>query len=240
MKLRRFDDPAYVREQYATEDGLQARRSIYRDTTGPDGRDVAFAAIAEVAPRRVLEVGCGPGEASERIQRELRAQVVAADQSARMVELARTRGLDARVADVQDLPFGDGEFDCVLAAWMLYHVPDVDRALGEIARVLRPGGRLVAVTNAADHLAEIWRLAGIDRVPHGFGRENGAEQLARHFVTVDRRDADGTVTLPDADAVRAYLASSANARPFADRVPDLAGPIVARRRVTVFVAETAG
>lgn len=239
MRLERFDDPAYVRDQYATEDGLEARRSIYGDTTGPDGRDVAFSAVAEVRPRRVLEVGCGPGEAAERIQRELGAEVIATDQSERMVALARERGLDARVADVQSLPFGDGEFDCVLAAWMLYHVPDVGRGLAEIARVLRRGGRLVAVTNAADHLAELWNLVGIERLTHAFGRENGAELLARHFATVERRDADGTVTLPHADAVRTYLASSACARPFLDRVPELETPLVAGRRVAVFVAETA-
>ena len=44
-----------------------------------------------------------------------------------MVELARARGVDARVGDVQELPFADGAFDCVVAAWMLYHVPDLDR-----------------------------------------------------------------------------------------------------------------
>jgi SAM-dependent methyltransferase len=239
LTLGRFDDPRYVREQYATEDGLAARRSIYGEIAGPDAREIAFAAVAEVAPRRVLEVGCGPGEAAERIQRDLDAEVVATDQSKRMVELARARGLDARVADVQRLPFGDGEFDCVLAAWMLYHVPDVDAGLAEIARVLQPGGRLVAVTNASDHLAELWGLVGIERLAHSFGRENGEELLRRHFAIVERHDAEGTVTLRDADAVRTYLASSARARPLVGAVRELTEPLVARRRCTVFVAETA-
>ena len=239
MRLGRFDDPRYVREQYATEDGLAARRSIYGDTSGPDAREIAFAAVAEVAPDRVLEVGCGPGEAAERLQRDLDAHVVASDQSERMVELARARGLEACVADVQQLPFADGEFDCVLAAWMLYHVPDVDAGLAEITRVLRPGGRLVAVTNASDHLAELWGLVGIERLAHSFGSENGEELLRRHFAVVERHDVAGTVTLPDADAVRTYLASSACARPFLHAVPALAEPLVARRRGTVFVAETA-
>jgi SAM-dependent methyltransferase len=234
----RFDDPSYVRTQYATEDGLEARRSIYRDTTGPDARELMFEAVAEVAPRFVLEVGCGPGEAAERIARELGADVVAIDQSERMVELARSRGVDARVDDVQHLDFPDGEFDCVLAAWMLYHVPELDRGLAEIARVLRPGGRLVAVTNADDHLAELWKLVGIERIPHGFGRENGNELLARHFARVERRDADGTVTLPGSAAIRTYLGSSERALPFLDAVPELHQPLVAGRRVTVFVAET--
>jgi SAM-dependent methyltransferase len=239
LRLGRFDDPRYVREQYATEDGLAARRSIYGDTSGPDAREIAFAAVAEVAPNRVLEVGCGPGEAAERLQRDLDAHVVATDQSERMVQLARARGLDARTADVQRLPFADGEFDCVLAAWMLYHVPDVDAGLAEIARVLRPGGRIGAVTNASDHLAELWGLVGIERLAHSFGSENGEELLRRHFARVERHDVEGTVTLADADTVRTYLASSACVRPFMDAVPELAEPLVARRRGTVFVAETA-
>lgn len=46
--------------------------------------------------------------------------VVAIDQSKRMVELAQERDVDVRVADVQRLPFGDAEFDAIVAAWMLY------------------------------------------------------------------------------------------------------------------------
>src|SRR5207244_7586759 len=109
-------------------------------------------------PERVLEVGGGEGELAERI-RELGVDVVGVDQSDRMVELQRSKGIDARVGDVQALPFADGEFDVGLAAWMLYHVPDLDRGLAELARVLKPGGRLVAVTNAEEHLQELWELA---------------------------------------------------------------------------------
>ena len=234
----RWNDPGYVREQYASEAGLAARRAIYGDTTGPDARDVMVAAVAEVEPRRVLEVGCGPGEAAERIARELGAEVVALDISERMVELARSRGVDARVGDVQSLPFADGEFDCVLAAWMLYHVPDVERALAEMARVLRPDGRLVAVTNANDHLAELWALVGVERIVQAFAAENGEELLSRHFARVERRDAFGTVTL-DEEGVRSYLSSSELARPLLADLPPLDGPVVARRRPTVFVADKA-
>ena len=55
--------------------------------------------MAEVRPRRVLEVGCGMGTFAERVAWDTSAEVVATDLSPRMVEVACERGLDARVAD---------------------------------------------------------------------------------------------------------------------------------------------
>lgn len=236
-----LDDPEAVRRQYATESGLTARASLYGDTTGPFPGDVAFDAVAEVRPRRVLEVGCGTGWFAARIQRELGSEMIAVDQSQRMVALTRAEGVDARVADVQALPFDDGEFDCAAANWMLYHVPDLERGLGELARVLRPGGRLVAITNGHDHLLELWDLVGAAEARlarhMGFSAENGAELLGRHFAAVEVRDARGTVTIESRDAIVRYLTSSESWRPFADLVPpDVQTPLVARRSSVVFVA----
>lgn len=241
MTITALNDPDAVREQYATETGLADRAALYGETTGPHPADVAFAAVAEVNPSRFLDVGCGTGWFAERVQRDLGADVVAIDQSARMVELARVSGVDARVADAQALPFDTGEFDCVAANWMLYHLPDLDRGLAELARVLRDGGRLVAVTNGDDNLLELWRVAGAaearlerERV---FSAENGAPALQRHFSNVEVRDARGTVTIKDREAIVRYLCSTANWRGFADNVPpDIETPLVARRSVVVFVA----
>ena len=72
-----------------------------------------------------------------------------------MVELTRARGIEAVVGDVRNLPFAAGSFDSALAAWMLFHVEEVDAALSELARVLRPGGRLVVVTNGERSMYEL-------------------------------------------------------------------------------------
>ncbi|TML57935.1 MAG: class I SAM-dependent methyltransferase [Actinobacteria bacterium] len=236
---QRIDEAGFVRAQYESEDNLRARKAAYVNAEGDDPREFAFEAVAEVAPQRVLEVGGGEGELAERIRGELGAEVIAMDQSERMVEIQRSKGIDARVGDVQTLPFADGEFDVVLAAWMLYHVPDLDRGLAEIARVLKPSGRLVAVTNAIDHLQELWDLAG--RVTalqkFTFRSENGEESLRRHFASVTRREAHGWATM-DEEAVRRFgaswadLASLVTAGPFAE-------PLRVRRHSTIFVAETA-
>ena len=232
-----FDDPELVRREYATEDGLRARAAVYEGVAGPDARDTAFEAVREAEPARVLEVGCGWGEFAERLMKELGVEVVAVDQSSRMVELSRERGVDARIADAQQLPFEDGSFDVSVANWMLYHVPDLDGALSELARVLRPGGRLVAATNSLDHLGELWSLVGRNRheEPVRFFSERAEEPLLRHFSSVERRDVKSSVTL-DEDAARGYIASSVVHKHLADRVPEFDGPLVATRWNTIFVA----
>ena len=233
-----LSDPELVREEYASESGLLARRSLYDNRTGPDPRGVLWDEIVAAAPGRALEVGPGPGEFCERMLKELGVQVVALDVSERMVELCRARGVDARVGDAQELPFEDGSFDLVVAAWVLFHLADLDRGVGEIARALRPGGRLVAVTNSEHHLSEARERVGFSRVGQmTFSRENGEEALRRHFGRVRRIDVDGTVTFADRDALREYVRALGIWRREADRVPELAGPLAATTRNTVFVAE---
>jgi SAM-dependent methyltransferase len=235
----RLNDPDLVRREYADESRFAARAAAWASATGPDPRELALEAVAEVAPRRVLEVGCGRGEAAERIQRA-GAEVIALDQSERMVELTRARGVSARRGDVQNLPFDDGSFDCVLAAWMLYHVPDLDRGLAELARVLRSGGRLVTVTNTEFNLPELWTLFGRRALrSHGFNAENGEEILRRHFPSVTRRDARGTLRFADRDAALRYVEASTTRSHLAADLPAWEGPLDCSRFSVVFVAEKA-
>ena len=235
----RLNDPDLVRREYADESRFAARAAAWASATGPDPRELALEAVAEVAPRRVLEVGCGRGEAAERIQRA-GAEVIALDQSERMVELTRARGVSARRGDVQNLPFDDGSFDCVLAAWMLYHVPDLDRGLAELARVLRSNGRLVTVTNTEFNLPELWTLFGRRALrSHGFNAENGEEILRRHFPSVTRRDARGTLRFADRDAALRYVEASTTRSHLAADLPAWEGPLDCSRFSVVFVAEKA-
>jgi SAM-dependent methyltransferase len=230
-----IDDPARIQAQYADESNLEARRSLYGNVTGPDPRELAFEAVREVEPRRVLEVGGGPGELAARVRNELGAEVVMLDVAPRMVQLARGKGVDAVVGDVQELPFADESFDCAIAAWMLYHVPDIDRGLSELARVLRPGGRLVAVTNAEHHLADLRQIAGRADWTVTFTRENGAEIINRHFAAVERIDADGWVVVADDAIVTAYVASLGQGVP--DELPPYELPLRTRRASSIFVAD---
>lgn len=236
--MSRLDDPAVVREQYASELGLRARQALWRELEGPDPREVLWETLVACSPRRVLEVGGGDGWLSARLRDELGCDVTLLDQSERMVELARERGLEARVGDVQSLPFRDGSFDTVVAAWMLYHVPDLDRGLSEIARVLEPGGRLVANTNSRAHAHELFELIGYppDARDGLFNAENGEETLRRHFDNVSRTDVVAWATVRDREALVDYRASM-----MVETVPvpeDVGLPLRIGSRGVVFVATT--
>ena len=230
-------DPEVVRREYATEVGLAARKAAYANADGPDAPEIVFQKVAAARPRRFLEVGCGQGELAERVQREVRADVVAIDQSERMVELTRARGVDARVGDVQQLEFPDASFDCAVAAWMLYHVADVERALDELARVLEPGGTLVAVTNYGDHLAEMREYLRAPVAAFTTFRGEGAPALLRaRFCDVEELDCSGTVTFPDRAAVLEYAQPAAALFGMELDPPELDEALVVRRRPVIFVA----
>ncbi|HZS25006.1 MAG TPA: class I SAM-dependent methyltransferase [Gaiellaceae bacterium] len=234
----RQDDADAVRREYADESGLSARISIWARRTGPRAQDVAFDEAMAARPGTALEVGCGRGELAERLL-HAGVDVVALDQSERMVELTRARGVDARVGDVVDLPFADGAFDLAVANFMLYHVRELDRALAELARVLRPGGTLIAATNGFDQLKELWELIGRDLSERHdlFMRETGAERLARHFARVRMIDLPASVDLT-ADEMRYYVAHSVRHRQLADRVPQFEGTRTVTASTAVFVANT--
>jgi ubiquinone/menaquinone biosynthesis C-methylase UbiE len=115
---------------------------------------------------QVLDVGCGTGAFEERLLAdEAPPTIVGIDLSARMLRRARTKLADApqvtfQQADVHDLPFADARFDVVVSASTFHYFDDPDRALAEMARVLRPGGRLVIL----DWCQDFWMCRAMDAV----------------------------------------------------------------------------
>jgi SAM-dependent methyltransferase len=239
--LTRLDDPSLVADEYADDARLRRRAAAFTgEATAFDARTPLVAAVVAAQPRRILEVGCGWGALADWVGRETGAEVVAVDLSPRMVELAREGGVEAQVGDVQDLPFADDEFDVAIAAWMLYHVPDLDRGIAELARVLRPGGRLVVATNSRFHLLELRELVGSGPSTLKFSREDGEEHLGRHFARVTREDIDGRLEFADRAEVEEYVRASISMSPFVANLPATVDePFFARRANSIFVAEKA-
>jgi ubiquinone/menaquinone biosynthesis C-methylase UbiE len=93
--------------------------------------------------RDILECGCGTGLILERLA-ELARRAAGIDLSPGMLELARSRGLEVKEGSVTHLPFDDASFDVTCSFKVLAHVPDIGKALSEMARVTRPGGVILA------------------------------------------------------------------------------------------------
>jgi SAM-dependent methyltransferase len=203
------NDPTLVAREYATSERLEARRTHRTAWLRFDVEawDEALAAVAEARPHRVLDAGCGDGLFARVIAAP---QVVGVDSSQAMVDRAHERGVDARVADIQNLPFEDDAFDVAVCNWVLYHLPDLDRGLSELARVAR---RFVGIYNQPGHLAELW-----SRVRPEFDASDDYHQaLERHFAHVEERHTETQLMWEARDDLQRYL----------DAYVELMGPMTA-------------
>lgn len=206
--MSKLQDAEYLRgEQYHDSERLNVRISLHtRFSTNPYGWFKWMFDHFEIEPHaQVLELGCGPGDLwRENANRVSHAWAITlSDFSAGMIAQAREnlngllQGVRMAVVDVQSIPFQESRFDVVIANHFLYHVLDRQRALCEIRRVLKPGGRLYTSTIGANHLMEISDLVtsfdpAIEDLfksqDRPFTLDNGEAQLRGWFsqVEVDR------------------------------------------------------
>lgn len=256
------DDRDALREQYAESDNLEARIALHREygTADVGLNPWRFDRMRErLDPgAEVLCLGAGPGHLWADNAGRVPWSVHVTDASPGMVRTARENLVDAgasfdrafAVCDAASLPYRSGRFDAVTANHMLYHVPERRRALREIRRVLRPGGRLFATTNGESHMEVVHEImatvhGGDLSTSSGFRLENGRQQLARAFEAVEVVRFDEDLRVTEVEPLVRYALSreefedtdrEALARAFDDRfeggaleVPKDVGLFVARR-----------
>lgn len=133
----------------------------------PRWRRAMVAAIDARAGERVLDVATGTGMVAQELVRRYGCSVVGLDQSPEMLagaraRLARDPALAARVSllegEAERLPFADGEFDHLTFTYLLRYVEDPGATLGELARVVRPGGRIASLEFAVPP-NPLWRAS---------------------------------------------------------------------------------
>lgn len=220
-------DPTVLREQaYADDTLLNLRRRTHQLYT-VDPVDLGRWTLERLSWRgneAVLDVGCGSGDLLHEMARAgtgWRA-LVGFDFSPGMAAKAArtTHGLPVQffVGDAQAMPFPQELFDVVMARHMLYHVPDIGQAVAEAARVMRSGGRFLALTNSAHSMPELAQIRAraaerfeINYRPGGiisrFSLENGTELLQPHFQELEVRTLPGLLRFPTAQPLVDYFAS---------------------------------
>jgi SAM-dependent methyltransferase len=212
-----------IEDQYRDSAKLSARMALHAKYGPSHSLASVPSVVTPAAGAKVLEVGCGPGrfwQAAGAWPADL--VITLTDLSPGMAEeaLATVRGFGrwadvvSQVADVCALPFADASFDIVLAMHMLYHAPDPDLAVREIARVLRPGGVAVASTNSETNMAALFELGHaalggerLDLAATAFSLESGPAILRRHFGAVETHRAVAVLRVTDPADIVAYLTS---------------------------------
>jgi len=206
-------------ENYRDAKHLKTRVNLY-DYRTPRFEPVDFAAeLMPADPRLVLDVGCGYGRYVKRLRADHPEAVV--------VGIDAAPGMLAEVpapvmaADAQSIPYPDGCADAVLAMHMLYHVPDIAKAVAEFRRVLKPGGTLLVSTNLDEDMTELYALwttamrkvlgpnaPRADDEILAFNSANAPAYLAAEFDSVERFEKRGVVSVPEPGPILSYIGSA--------------------------------
>jgi len=213
-----------IREQYKTADNFNARIRLhtrFRTNKSSIFRFV-FDNLDVPADARILELGTGTAlfwrSNADRIPPRWR--VTLSDFSAGMLNDARAnlvavaRPFTFMQIDAQALPFDDGSFDAVIANHMLYHVPDIARALREIRRILAPGracySAAMGVANMREFDELVYRFTGhrMHDAAARFGLESGFDHMSKVFSRVEVKRFDDALEVTEAQPVIDYINST--------------------------------
>jgi ubiquinone/menaquinone biosynthesis C-methylase UbiE len=227
------DKKCLTEELYATDERLAIRIRTHELYTQPqvDFTGWVLSHIPWRGDEIVLDVGCGAGIYIEPVLARAKVgRLISADLSPGMLgdvaekKLKGQKDVSARVvllnADVMSLPLPEACCHVVLANHMLYHVPDIEQAVAEAWRVLRPGGYFIAATNGRDsgqtlrdEFARACSVLGhpievpAPSIAVRFSLENGRDYIAPRFPEVKQAILESYLVFPEAKPALDYLRS---------------------------------
>jgi ubiquinone/menaquinone biosynthesis C-methylase UbiE len=221
VSMNSINNTAVVKQQYANADNLNTRISIHdrysTNTVGFGNWIVSHYRIDN--GMKVLELGCGTGDMWKGRDTLINScsKLVLSDFSEGMVAttkelLCNYDNIEYRVIDIQEIPYGDETFDVVIANMMLYHVPDLERGLAEVRRVLKKNGSFYCATygehGIIEYLSKILAAYGVkDNLNKNFTLQNGYEILSRFFLKVEKLEYIDSLAVTCVDDMVDYIYS---------------------------------
>lgn len=215
-------------EQYKNGSNLNIRIQLHKDyaVNRQGWFPWIFEQMGETAGKQILEIGCGNGElwkwAREYMPQAFReSAVLLSDISAGMISEAEKRiGEDAHFSyacfDCMQIPIPDHTMDMVVANHVMFYVKNPEKALAEIARVLKPGGVFICSTYGREHMKEISALVQ-EFDPHislsevklyeAFGLDMGEERLLPFFERAEKRYYEDELRVTDVKPLLDYIMS---------------------------------
>lgn len=259
--MQRFTDQKYLtQDQYKDAGNLDARIEIHkRFSTNPQGWfNWVFDTLVKLpAESKVLELGCGSAAMWKECASRIPAGwvITLTDLSDGMLDAAWRnlvplgRSFKFEQMDAQSISYGDKTFDVVIANHMLYHVPDREKALHEIKRVLKDDGCLIATAGGNTHMQEMYQfLKRVNANPrpdmfsNPFTLENGLSQLQNVFSRVKKSQYVDNLQVTGIDPLIAYIRSSIGADLSEEKLDGLKKELIAvlEKEGKIFITKDSG
>ncbi len=214
-------------EQYENASNLRARINIHEIFSVNKYGWMRWYFDGLNLPKKstILELGCGDANLWEknkdRIPKDL--DITLSDFSKGMLSDAKinlgkkSENFKFQIIDAEDIPYDQGSFDVVIANHMLYHVGNIEKALSEIHRVLKPGGYFYASTVGQNHMMEIRDIMSMfksetmdiksSEITSRFKLENGIEKLEKWFDNIEMKRYEDNLIVTEAVPIIDYMFS---------------------------------
>ena len=219
--MSKINDSSVVKRQYATENNLSTRISIHdkysTNKMGFGNWIVSNYRIEKGA--KVLEIGCGTGDMWKNRESLIGncSKLILSDFSEGMLTAAENNighydNMEYKIIDIQEIPYEDETFDVVIANMMLYHVPDIDKGLAEVRRVLKKEGHFYCATYGENgiigFLSKIFSVYGVeDSMNKNFTLQNGTGILSKFFSKIEKLEYIDSLAVTDLDDMVKYIYS---------------------------------
>ncbi len=221
------DSEQLLKDQYKDSHNLGTRIGIHElfSTNPKDWHQWLMEQYNIPQNATILELGCGNGAFWAKNKHHIHNSwnITLSDFSPGMLNDAQrniglVHNIEYEQINIMEIPKDTNNFDAVIANHMLYHVPDVSKALSEIQRVIRTDGKFYASTIGRNHMSELNELGkSFDSKlnflyahdhANAFGLENGKGQLNEYFSKVNLKLFEGGLEITEVQPVIDYLLSA--------------------------------
>ncbi len=223
-----------LQAQYGTDTNLRTRIAIHdKYSTNKQGfGNWIFERYRIQEGNNVLELGCGDGSMWQNRTLPTGTTLFLTDFSTGMLASAQAKlAVQTQIhfaqVDIQAIPHPDDSFEVVIANMMLYHVPDLPKALAEVRRVLKPGGFFYCATygenGITEYVQDLLAMHGYpaQRTKGTFTLQNGGDILKPYFSTVEKHLYKDSLAVTDTADLVEYVASLRGIVDYTDLTPDV-------------------